>query len=510
MLFNSVFFITWFLPLALLGWYLLQRLENPGFAKAFLTGMSFWFYGYYNANYLWILLCSLVFNYGVSALMRRDGTGKTGGSEEKAGAGKTGGSEKAGTGKLRKLLLAAGISGNLGLLFYFKYFNFFIDNCNFIFHTDIRIEKIALPLGISFFTFQQLSFVVERYRGNAPHYSALDYSFFISFFPQLVAGPIVLHSELLPQLAERKNRKISPGLFYDGFTLFILGLAKKVLLADTLAVLVNSEFKNIHALDSPSAWLVICWFTMELYFDFSGYSDMARGIAGMFGFELPVNFDSPFKATSMREFWKRWHMTLTRFLTQYIYIPLGGSRKGRARQCINVMLVFFVSGLWHGASWTFVIWGLINGLAQVFEIVFPRIRLPGKWINRIITFVIYAVSLVFFRSDTLEQALLFLSKMFTAGNRGMLLGVCNMLQYPENYAILKLLDLRSPQFINLFFMGCMCLISALCVRFLYGPTAEQWIKDKGHTLRGSLILATLFVWVFISLSQVSVFLYFNF
>ena len=175
MLFNSVFFITWFLPLALLGWYLLQRLENPGFAKAFLTGMSFWFYGYYNANYLWILLCSLVFNYGVSALMRRDGTGETGGSE------------KAGTGKLRKLLLAAGISGNLGLLFYFKYFNFFIDNCNFIFHTDIRIEKIALPLGISFFTFQQLSFIVERYRGNAPHYSVLDYSFFISFFPQLVA-----------------------------------------------------------------------------------------------------------------------------------------------------------------------------------------------------------------------------------------------------------------------------------------------------------------------------------
>ena len=174
------------------------------------------------------------------------------------------------------------------------------------------------------------------------------------------------------------------------------------------------------------------------------------------------------------------------------------------------MLVFFVSGLWHGASWTFVIWGLINGLAQVFEIVFPRIRLPGKWINRIITFVIYAVSLVFFRSDTLEQALLFLSKMFTAGNRGMLVGICNMLQYPENYAILKFLDLRSPQFINLFFMGCMCLISALCVRFLYGPTAEQWIKDKGHTVGGSLILATLFVWVFISLSQVSVFLYFNF
>lgn len=526
MLFNSVFFITVFLPLSLFGWYLLQRLENPGFAKAFLTVMSFWFYGYYNVNYLWILLCSLAFNYGISFLMRRSERAEGIWRADKAGeadrakdawaadkaleAGNAAQSATPGTGKLRKLLLGAGIAGNLGLLFYFKYFNFFIDNCNFFFHTDIRLEKIALPLGISFFTFQQLSFVIERYRGNAPHYHVLDYAFFISFFPQLVAGPIVLHSELVPQLQERKHRRFSAGLFYDGFTLFILGLAKKVLLADSLAVLVNAEFENIQALDSPSAWLVICWFTMELYFDFSGYSDMARGLARMFGLELPVNFDSPFKAVSMREFWKRWHMTLTRFLTQYIYIPLGGSRRGRTRQCVNVLIVFLASGLWHGADWTFVIWGLINGLALVFEIAFPKLRFPGKWINRIITFVTYAISLVFFRSDTLEEALLFLRKMFTAGNRGMLAGVCNMLQYPENYAVLKLLDLRLPQLVNPFFVICMCLISAICIRLLYGSTAEQWIRDKGHSVRGSFVLATLFVWVFVSLSQVSVFLYFNF
>lgn len=494
MLFNSVFFITLFLPAALLGWHLLWRMGRPGCAKVFLTGMSLWFYGYYNIHYLWILLCSLFFNYGISFLMLKAERGQTA-----KGPG------------IRRLLLAAGLAGNLGLLFYFKYFNFFIENCNFFLHTDIHIEKIALPLGISFFTFQQLSFVIERYNGNAPHYAMPEYFLFISFFPQLVAGPIVLHSELIPQMTgERIKAFFARTRVYDMLGLFILGLAKKVLLADSLAVLVNAEFANIHALDSPSAWLVICWFTMELYFDFSGYSDMARGIAGLFGFELPINFDSPFKAVSMREFWKRWHMTLTRFLTQYVYIPLGGSRRGKARQCVNVLVVFLVSGLWHGADWTFVIWGLLNGLAQVFEIVFPNATFGGKWINRMKTFVFYAVTLVFFRSDTLEEALLFLKKMFTAGNRGMLVGVCNVLRYPENYAILKFMELKCPQYLNPFYLLCMFLVSALGFRLLYGSTAEGWVRDKGRTAGGSFVLATLFVWSFISLSQVSVFLYFNF
>ncbi len=279
MLFNSVIFIVLFLPMALAGWFLLQKLENPAYAKAFLVGMSLWFYGYYNVSYLWILLASLGLNYGISLLL--------GGCQGIRG---------------RRTLLGAGLLGNLGLLFYFKYFNFFVDNCNFFLHAGIELEKIALPLGISFFTFQQISFLVERYRGSAPHYPILDYAFFISFFPQLVAGPIVLHDELLPQLQKRENRHFSAAGFYDGFTLFILGLAKKVLLADSLAVLVNAEFCNIEALDSLSAWVVIFWYMMELYFDFSGYCDMARGIGRMFGFRLPENFNSPFKASSVREF----------------------------------------------------------------------------------------------------------------------------------------------------------------------------------------------------------------
>lgn len=509
MLFNSVFFITWFLPLALLGWYLLQRLENPGFAKAFLTGMSFWFYGYYNANYLWILLCSLVFNYGVSALMRRDGTGKTGGSE------------KAGTGKLRKLLLAAGISGNLGLLFYFKYFNFFIDNCNFIFHTDIRIEKIALPLGISFFTFQQLSFVVERYRGNAPHYSALDYSFFISFFPQLVAGPIVLHSELVPQLAERKNRKISPGFFYDGLTLFILGLAKKVLLADALAVLVNSEFENIHALDSPSAWLVICWFTMELYFDFSGYSDMAKGLGKMFNIELPVNFNSPYKACSVKELWQRWHMTLSRFFVQYVYIPLGGSRKGKLRTILNTFLVFFLSGLWHGANWTYVAWGTMQGLLVIwdnlgivgvkgsdgntsFKIYIPR------WLGWIFTFGFFNLSLYFFRSESMADAFQMFRNIFTFKNTGYIYKVAAKLDIPEFYLMKQIINLTRPNLLQYAFLALFIVLLLVSALILTRKNAV-WIAEN-HPLNSKLsfFVTIIFVWSVISFSQVSTFIYFNF
>lgn len=487
MLFNSVLFIMIFLPTALLGWFLLQRLENPLFAKAFVIGMSFWFYGYYNISYMWILISSLIFNYILSALMER---GK--------GAGRAG------------IMAALGIFGNLGLLFYFKYFNFFIENCNFFLHTDIRMEKILLPLGISFFTFQQLSFIIERYRGTAPHYSLADYCFFISFFPQLVAGPIVLHSELLPQLDARKNRYPTAENFYNGLSLFIIGLAKKILLADSLAVLVNAEYGNIAALDTPSAWAVICFYMMELYFDFSGYSDMARGIGRMFGFRLPENFDSPFRAASVKEFWRRWHMTLSRFLSRYVYLPLGGNRKGKARQCLNLLVVFAVSGLWHGANWTFVIWGLMHGLAAVFETVFPRARFKWEWMNRLLTAVFVTLSFSVFRSDSLADALLLWRKLFTAGNNGFFAGMCNTLRYPENYALIKYLEMAAPSLLNPFYVFCFCLLAGVGIAAIKGRKAEQWILEKGKSRWGGFCIATLFVWCFISLSQVSVFLYFNF
>ena len=487
MLFNSIIFITVFLPMSLLGWFLLQKLENPVYAKLFMVGMSFWFYGYYNLFYLWILLASIFFYFMFSILMEH--TGKPG---------------------MRKCLLAVGLLGNIGLLFYFKYFNFFIDNCNYFLHTDIHLEKIALPLGISFFTFQQLSFVVERYRRTAPHYALPDYMFFVSFFPQLIAGPIVLHSELIPQLQERKNRHPSADQFFDGFALFILGLAKKVLLADSLAVLVNAEYGNIAALDSPSAWIVICFYMMELYFDFSGYCDMARGIGKLFGFRLPENFNSPFQAVSVKDFWRRRHMTLSRFLADYIYIPLGGNRRGKARQCLNLFVVFLVSGLWHGANWTFVVWGLMHGLAEIFETLFPRLRFKWEWLNRLITAVFVTLSFSIFRSNSLSEAVLLWKRLFAGGNKGFFIAMCNTLRFPENYAVIKFLEMYLPQLMNAFLVMTFCLLAGIAIGLLRGRKAEDWIRDRGRSRMGLFCMATLFTWAFLSLSQVSVFLYFNF
>lgn len=487
MLFNSIFFIIVFLPLALIGWYALQQLENSFYAKVFLIGMSLWFYGYYNPWYLLILITSLLGNYACSVLFEK--------VQAKSG---------------RRAILWFGLFLNLGLLFYFKYFNFFIDNCNFIFHTDITVEKIALPLGISFFTFQQLSFIIDRYKQTAPAYSFVDYACFVTFFPQLIAGPIVLHSEFLPELSARKNRRVDGELFFDGAMLFILGLGKKVLLADMLAVVVNAEFMNIAYLDGVSAWVTIICYMLELYFDFSGYCDMARGIGKMFGFHLPENFNSPLMATSVKDFWRRWHMTLSRFLTTYIYIPLGGNRLGKWKKCRNLLVVFLVSGLWHGANWTFVVWGMLHGLSMVWETLFPKLRFGWEWLNRLCTGVFVTLTFAIFRSDSLSQAGLLFEKLFTGGNKGFFAGMCNTLQFPETYAVVKVLELAMPQLLNPFYMACMLLLLGISIWLIRGKRAEVWIEEKGRSWKGLFGAAVIFIWAFISLSQVSTFLYFNF
>ena len=486
MLFNSTFFLLVFLPIALIGWYLLQNLKTPVPARIFLVGMSLWFYGYYNPSYLLVLVGSLFVNYLCSALLKAEKPGR------------------------RFFTALGGQLFNVGLLFYFKYFNFFLDNCNFFFHTNWQVERIALPLGISFFTFQQISFLVERYRDRAPHYRFIDYACFITFFPQLIAGPIVLHSEFLPQLLSEKNRKPDANRFFDGMALFILGLAKKVLLADTLAIVVNAEYGNIAYLDLPSAWVVIICYMLELYFDFSGYCDMARGIGKLFGFELPENFHAPLKADSVRDFWHRWHITLSRFLTQYIYIPLGGNRKGKARKCLNLLIVFAVSGLWHGANWTFVVWGLLHGIAMVWETLFPKLRFRWNWCNRLVTGVYVTLTFSVFRSDSLTSAWVLIKKLFAGGFHGFFAGMCNTLQIQETYLIRKALELKSPAALNPFYMLCMAALLIIAALLIKGKMTEEWIAQKGQTKGGILVLATLFTWAFVSLSQVSTFLYFNF
>ena len=487
MLFNSTFFIVCFLPLTLIGWYLLKKINNPIYSKLYLLGMSLWFYGYYNPWYLFILLFSLICSFTISFIF-----------------------SKIEKNLYKKFTLCVGLLANIGLLFYFKYFNFFIDNCNILFHTDWSIEKIALPLGISFFTFQQISFVIDRYRNTAPHYGFLDYGCFVTYFPQLVAGPIVLHNEFIPQLKEQKSKPLNIELFFDGISLFILGLAKKVLLADSLAILVNAEYVNIAYLDAPSAWLTIIFYMLELYFDFSGYCDMARGLGKMFGFELPENFNSPLMSTSVKDFWRRWHMTLSRFLTTYIYIPLGGNRKGLTIKCRNLLIVFLISGFWHGANWTFVVWGLLHGLAMVFESLFPKVRFKYNWLNRIITGIFVTFTFSIFRCNTLTDAWLLMQKLFAGGFKGFFVAMCNTLQITETYAIRKALEMKLPQLQNPFYVTCALLILTVSIVLIAGPKAEDFLKKHGTKKRTLLLLAILFTWSFVSLSQVSTFLYFNF
>lgn len=487
MLFNSLIFITVFLPISLLGWYSLQKLNNQIYAKVFLVGMSLWFYGFFNIYYLAILLVSVFCNYGCSKLL-----------------------ELCRSRLKRKTVLLIGLIFNVGLLFYFKYFNFFIDNCNFFFKTNFYFEKIALPLGISFFTFQQISFIIDRYKKDAPDYHFWDYACFVTFFPQLVAGPIVLHNEFIPQLNQKEKRFLNTDLFFDGISLFILGLAKKVLLADVLAIIVNAEYQSIAYLDLISAWITIICYMLELYFDFSGYCDMARGLGKLFGFVLPQNFNSPLMAVSVKDFWRRWHITLSRFLTTYIYIPLGGNRKGLFRKCCNLMIVFLISGLWHGANWTFIVWGLLHGLAMVWESMFPKLRFKHDWLNRIVTFLFVTFSFSIFRSDSLSQAWLLCKKLFAGGISTFLLGLSNTIIVPETYVIRKFLGMKFPAFLNPFFLLCLVILLGVSGCLLCGPKAEEWIEKKGQTKRGLLILSFLFTWAFISLSQVSTFLYFDF
>lgn len=487
MLFNSIVCITIFQPVVIGGFYLLQRSKDPVWAKLFLFGMSLIFYGYYNVSYIGILAASLILNYGCSALL-----------------------EKTADEKRRKTILWSGIAGNLGLLFYFKYYDFFIDNCNFLLHTHISVEKIALPLGISFFTFQQISYIIERYRKNAGFHAFLDYGCFITFFPQLIAGPIVTHDEWLPQLADWRKRKKTADDFYRGAALFILGLAKKVLLADSLAVLVNSGFDHISRLDMLSAWTAAIFYVMELYFDFSGYCDMARGIGKMMGFTLPVNFRSPLTAVSVRDFWRRWHITLSRFLTRYIYIPLGGNRRGPKRQCFNIFIVFLASGFWHGANWTFVVWGLFHGFAVMGETLFARLKTLPENLRRLLTGIFLTLSFSVFRSESLTDAALLWKKLFAGGYNGMIFRLCGALRFPENYVLTGTIERYFPQAANALFLFYLLFLLGCGSLFIRGVTAEEWIGKRGRTTAGAFLLATLFVWCFISLSQVSVFLYFNF
>lgn len=483
MLFNSYLFILLFLPLCLTGWFTLNRFGCCRIAQTFLLLMSLWFYGHYNIYYLPLILCSVACNYAVYCFLCR---------------------------KKSRLILWTGLAVNIGLLLYFKYADFFLRGMNLLCRTDFNLLHVVLPLGISFFTFQQISFLVDAWRGEVPRYGFLLYASYVCYFPQLIAGPIVTHDELIPQFMDEGKKQLNWENLAKGIYIFTLGLSKKVLLADVFGRAVDWGYANYDGIHSELALLVILAYSFQIYFDFSGYCDMASGIAKMMNIELPVNFNSPYKALTITEFWERWHSTLTRFLTKYVYIPLGGSRKGEARTYLNILIVFFISGFWHGAGLNFIIWGLCHG---VFMILTRRYRAFFARLHPVlcylITFVFLNVTWVFFRAESLPQAVKILRRAAVFHFQELPDEFIDCFQMPGFDFLVK--NSRAVFSLSPFYSVLIPLYFVLAVVLVLGT---RNVQERAECFAPTK--ARLFVTVFLLIlclncfSAVSPFLYFNF
>jgi len=486
MLFNSKIFILVFLPIVLAGYYLCNRMKKEKAGMIWLIAMSLFFYGYFKPGYLPIIVGSVIVNYIISA-----------------------GLHKLAVKKPRKLLLLAGLCFNIGLLFVFKYYNFFIKNMNQLAGADLPLLNVVMPLGISFFTFQQISYLVDSYRREMPFYSWVEYAAYVLFFPQLVAGPIVLHNELIPQFLDKEKKIFSQEWFAKGIYAFSLGLGKKVLVADTLGLIVEAGYSQIALLNSTDAIVVVLAYTLQIYFDFSGYCDMARGIGYMFHIDLPNNFNSPYKALSISEFWKRWHMTLTRFLTKYIYIPLGGNRKGNARTYINIMIVFALSGLWHGAEWSYIVWGVLHGAAMLLD------RLWGRYLEKVpriirwcMTFCFISLSWVYFRADTIGQANQLLGRVFMLDFGGVSEEIYSIVISLEEMLFLQFIVSTGLNYLAVAVLAFMLIAGiAGCV---FMKNTQEKVAVLKPTLWKSMVTMFLLCYGIVSLTGASIFLYFNF
>lgn len=408
MLFNSYGFIFFFLPVVLLGFFQLSRFHHA-YAAAWLAASSLVFYGYWNPAYVGLLLGSIISNYAFGLWIAKSAV------------------QHASSRKRHVLIFS--ISANLLLLGYYKYTNFFLSSLNSLSDAHLTVGDIILPLGISFFTFTQIAFLVDTYQGRVKEYNFIHYVLFVTYFPHLIAGPVLHHKDMMPQFAHHSTYRINWENVATGILLFTLGLCKKVLWADSLAPYVNAIFDGTQTGMASGtlptiyeAWSGALAYTLQIYFDFSGYTDMALGIALMFNIRLPINFDSPYKSTSIIEFWRRWHITLSVFLRDYLYIPLGGNRHGKFRRYLNLLTTMLLGGLWHGAGWTFVIWGALHGLYLTVnhlwrDFVGERFlsRIPN-WLGNLtggsLTFIAIVSAWVIFRADNITQANVLLKAMY--------------------------------------------------------------------------------------------------
>ncbi|WP_456364383.1 MBOAT family O-acyltransferase [Priestia aryabhattai] len=486
MLFNSFIFIFLFLPIVFSGYFLLNYFKKHQLSLYWLALGSLFFYGYFKPIYLILISISIGFNYLIGSQMN--------------------GTERRG---IKKTLLTIGILFNVSLLGYYKYADFFISNTNTALGTNFNLLHLILPLGLSFITFQKIAYLVDTFRGETKNYKFSTFVLFATFFPQLIAGPIVHHKEIIPQFEEEKNKRISFDNVSKGIYIFLIGLTKKVVIADTVAIWANDGFQNYKSLTFIESWITSFSYTIQLYFDFSGYCDMAIGLALLFNIKLPTNFYSPYKSRNIQEFWKKWHMTLGRFLTQYIYIPFGGNRKGAARTYFNLFIVFFISGFWHGAGWTFILWGTLHGLASIIVRLWgkTKIQLP-YWFSWFITFQFVNVAWIYFRASTIGQANTIIFKMFNPNweeFKGIFSHPIRHFSQSVSYKI-GTLTLNNPKLIIL------SLIILFIIAFLTNNSIQRLEKFKYkwfNIFMCQVMLLLVLVSIFY-MQKNSIFLYFNF
>lgn len=487
MIFSSPEFIFAFLPIVFLGYFLLNKFKLLYFGKVWLVAASLYFYSYWSLAYLPLMLGSIIFNYGLGIQLAK-------------GA------------KRKKMMLITGITANLLLLGYYKYTNFFLDNLNLLTGEDFHLAGIVLPIGISFYTFTQIAFLVDSYKGYAKEYDIVNYALFVTFFPHLIAGPILHHKEMMSQFKSLWTVPVRYRNIMMGLMIFGIGLFKKTMIADTFAVWADAGYTPGYHHDFYSAWVTSLSYTFQLYFDFSGYCDMAIGAALLFNIWLPLNFNSPYKSLNIQDFWRRWHITLGRYLRDYLYIPLGGNRCSVPRTYFNLFITFVIGGLWHGASWMFVIWGAMHGLALVVHRMWSsagyRMYKPLAWF---VTFLYVHIAWVFFRSHSLTDAMTILTSMFNLNS------MTNMTIQDVPVDMLAMLGIQADKlstFLPVGLAGYSVQFAAIACAFViisFKNAIEIVVTDKQSTLKVTWVAFISSLALYMTLHTTSsVFLYFNF
>ncbi len=477
MVFNSFGYVLLFLPAFLLAMQLARRIaqkrpELKEACKVVIIAFSLVFYGLFGVRNDLVLAISIFVNLvGILALKRiaiDNGEGRKG---------------------LGRLLFVLMLIVNVGALLFFKF------------------AGVFFPIAISFYTFNQLSFIIDLYRGDIEKFSVIDYLAYILFFPKILQGPLMGYGNFIVELDKTKEDRFDSENILRALFLLSMGLFKKVILADTFGRAVDYGYDNLISLGSLEAILVAVFYSFQLYFDFSGYCDMAGAVCMMIGFELPDNFNSPYKAVNIVDFWKRWHISLTKFFTRYVYIPLGGNRKGAARMYINFMIVFLLSGLWHGSGWTFIVWGAMHGVLYVLTRAVKLRKIPA-FISTVLTFIYVTVAWVFFRANTISDAITLLARVFTGGSRRISTNISACFQLDELWYAIKVTPLMRFSFV---WEVCLWLfVIAGVVIIFFSKNAMEIARNCKIGIRTSLLTAVLLVWSIVSFAGVSTFLYMNF